>query len=63
MIETYEDAKGGIKKRTVSEAGMKQGYMDKVTEAGYEGIQDKVYKSLPDIHLDVLTIFSVGCSI
>jgi hypothetical protein len=41
-IERYPDAKGGNKKRIVSNAGMKQGAIDKAPREGYEGVDDPV---------------------
>jgi hypothetical protein len=40
-VELYPDAKGGQKKKISSQAGMKQGTIDKAPTSGYEGVEDK----------------------
>jgi hypothetical protein len=40
-VEKYPDAKGGQKKKISSQAGMKQGTIDKAPASGYEGVDDK----------------------
>jgi hypothetical protein len=40
-VERYPDAKGGLKKKISSQAGIKQGTADKAPTSRYEGVEDK----------------------